>query len=73
MVEFINGQELRDANAMLQVQRRYEALNPKYGASLIVVGDAGEHEPDSFTQNIRTVNAGFDQSILENMVDSIRA
>jgi hypothetical protein len=73
MVEFIDGQELQNANALLQVQRHYEALNPKYGASLIVVGDSNASAPDSIPKNIRTIYAGFDQTILETMMDAIRA
>lgn len=73
MVEFISGQELQDPNALLLVQRRYEALNPKYGASLIIVGDTNVSIPDSIQNNIRTVYAGFDQTVLEAMMNSIRA
>jgi hypothetical protein len=73
MVEFINGQDLQDANALLQVQRHYEALNPKYGASLIVVGDLNASAPDSIPKNMHTIHAGFDQTVLETMMNSIRA
>jgi hypothetical protein len=73
IVDFISGQDLQDPNALLQVQRRYEALNPKYGAGLIIVGNSNAYEPDSIPGNIRAVYAGFDKTVLEAMINSIRA
>jgi hypothetical protein len=71
VIDFISKQELGDGNALLQVNRRYEALNPKYGASLIVVGDSTASISDSIPNNMCAVFAGFNQKVLGTMADSI--
>jgi hypothetical protein len=72
MVEFINGYELQDPNALLQVKRHNQDLNPKYGTSMIVVGDTTAQESSPISESIHTVCVGFDQTAFAAMMDSIR-
>jgi hypothetical protein len=71
MVEYATGNELRDPDSLEQVKRHHDILNPRLGTCLTLLDDRGECEPQSIPDGIRLVAAGFDQSKLQSVLDTL--
>jgi hypothetical protein len=71
MVEFISGNELDDPNALEQVRRHFESLNPKLGTCLILINPEHDAKPDGMPESVRAVAAGFDRSKLQSVIDAV--
>jgi hypothetical protein len=71
MVECISAEYLQNTEAVEQVRRRLESLNPKRGLSLLVVDPEGGIFSENIPEGIRPVAAGFDPAKLEEVISSL--
>jgi len=71
MIEYATERELRDPNAMGEVQHHLESLKPKLGTCLVLIDLENESGLDDMPENIRAVSVGFDQSKLQAVVEEL--
>ena len=69
MIEFMGAEELENPESLSQVQQGFEALNPKAGTCLLVVGPTDEANLRKIPETIHAVAAGLDPSKLQSFVD----
>ena len=73
LVEYVDGDMLGDPDAFQRVSRHLEILNPKFGCSLIVLGDAPELAADMIPEKVNLVVADFDSTRLETALNVLSA
>jgi hypothetical protein len=71
LIEFIGCEELDSPQSLNQVQQHVEAMNPKQGTGLILVGSVGESWQEKIPKYIHAIAAGFDQSKLLSFIDTL--
>jgi len=73
LIEYVDGEELFDTEALQQIRRHIEILNPKFGCSLIVLGEMPELDVAGMPENVRLVSTGLDISGLSEMMSVLSA
>jgi hypothetical protein len=48
-----------------------EAMKPRYGLCLVLIGAGREFAAETIPGNIRTIAAGFDQAMLQPALDAL--
>jgi hypothetical protein len=71
MMQFIPVNELNEPEALSQVTRNMEALNPKLGSCLILIGGDMEANLENIPDNLSAVSIAFDQSKLQPVIDKL--
>jgi hypothetical protein len=71
MIEYITGSELDNPSSLDQVKYHRDAMRPKLGMCLILIDADGKTGLEGVPENVRTVAAGFDQSQLQSIVDTL--
>ena len=73
LVEYGDGDTLGDTDVFQRISRHLEILDPKFGCSLIVLGDAPESVIDMIPEKVNLVVAGFDPAKLEGALNVLSA
>jgi hypothetical protein len=71
MMGYIMDSELADPWSLEQARLNLEAMSPKKGACLVVIGGSPEALRENIPEGIQTVSVGFDQSRLKAVVDQL--
>lgn len=71
MMEFAAVNEFDDPDSLDQVNRHLEAMKPKLGSCLILVGSGKELLSEEMPEKIRVIAPGFDQAMLQTVVDAL--
>lgn len=71
MMEFAAANDIEDPGSLEQVNRHLEAMKPKLGSCLILIGPGGELPREEIPGKIRAITPGFDQAALQTVVDTL--
>ena len=71
MMEFISVNELKEPDALGQVKRNMQALNPKLGACVVLIDGDTEINLEDIPDNLSAVSIAFDQSKLQPVIDKL--
>ncbi len=71
MMEFIANDGLESSYAIDEAKRNLEALNPRLGACLVLIGGDDETTIEGIPDNLTVVPVGFDQSRLQLVVEKL--
>jgi hypothetical protein len=72
MIEYVTERELRDPEAMSEIKYHSASMKPIHGTSLILVDRGSEADLKDIPEDIRVLNAGFDQSKLLAAINELQ-
>ncbi len=71
LIEFMTESEFSDPAALDEVKQHLNALRPKLGMSLFLIGAGGGVKAENIADNIQTISAGFDSSKMEPVLEQL--
>jgi hypothetical protein len=71
IMEYISESELMDPDGLSQIKRNLQAMNPRLGTCLVLIGCKEELKLEDIPQNLHPVSVAFDELGLRTVVDKL--